>query len=144
MIQEWLTLVLGLVVMVVAVVLVTLAVQFHSQSAFAGAALYSLITLGENLAGIVIHYTRLETSIGAIARLKTFNETVKPEDKEEEQVVPPEQWPQAGVIEIRGVSAAYKYEKLCAVSIVNRTDEKTVPMTRKMASPVLHFAMFTS
>ncbi|KAJ4290433.1 hypothetical protein N0V90_010649 [Kalmusia sp. IMI 367209] len=108
MIQEWLMLVLGLVVMVIAVILVTLAVRLHSQSAFAGASLYSLITLGENLAGIVVYYTRLETSIGAIARLKSFNETVKPEDKDEEElIIPSEQWPQTGAIEIKGVSAAY-------------------------------------
>ena len=108
MIQEWLNLVLGLVVMVIAVVLVTLSVRLHSNSDFAGAALYSLITLGENLAGIVLYYTRLETSIGAIARLKTFNETVKPEDRDEEDIVPPEQWPQSGVVELKGVSAGYE------------------------------------
>lgn len=108
MIQEWLNLVLGLVVMVIAVVLVTLSVRLHSNSAFAGAALYSLITLGQNLAGIVLYYTKLETSIGAVARLKTFNETVKPEDRDEEDIIPPEQWPQSGVVELKGVSAAYE------------------------------------
>ncbi|KAF2439261.1 putative ABC multidrug transporter [Karstenula rhodostoma CBS 690.94] len=108
MVQEWLSLVLGLVVMVLAVILVVLSIQFHAQSAFAGASLYSLITLGENLAGIVLYYTRLETSIGAIARLKTFNESVKPEDRDEhEDVIPAEQWPRTGAIEIAGVSAAY-------------------------------------
>ncbi|KAF2804997.1 uncharacterized protein BDZ99DRAFT_397241 [Mytilinidion resinicola] len=110
MIQEWLNLVLGLVVMLIAVVLVTLSVRLHSKSGFAGAALYSLISLGENLTGMVLQYTRLETSIGAIARLKTFNETVKPEDRDEEDIVPPEQWPHAGVVELKGVSAAYDAE----------------------------------
>jgi ABC-type multidrug transport system fused ATPase/permease subunit len=109
MIQEWLNLVLGLVVMLIAVVLVTLSIQLHSKSAFAGAALYSLITLGENLAGIVLFYTKLETSIGAIARIKTFNETVKPEEKDEEDIIPPEQWPEKGVVELNGVSAGYEY-----------------------------------
>jgi hypothetical protein len=107
MIQEWLNLVLGLVVMIIAVVLVTLSVRLHSNSAFAGAALYSLITLGENLSGIVLYYTRLETSIGAIARLKAFNETVKPEDRDEEDMVLLEEWPQNGVVELNGVSACY-------------------------------------
>ena len=108
MIQEWLKLVLGLVVMVLAVVLVTLSVRLHSNAAFAGAALYSLITLGENLTGIVLYYTRLETSIGAISRLKKFNETVKPEARDEEDIEPSDRWPQSGVIEINGVSASYK------------------------------------
>ncbi|PQE15658.1 ABC multidrug transporter protein [Rutstroemia sp. NJR-2017a BBW] len=107
MIQEWLNLVLDLVVMVMAVVLTTLAVQLRSNSAFAGASLYTLISFGENLSGIVISYTKLETSIGAVARLSTFSDTVMPEDQEEEDISPPEQWPQKGVIELKGVSADY-------------------------------------
>lgn len=79
------------VVMVMAVILVVLSIQFHSQSAFAGASLYSLITLGEKLTMIVMHYNRLETSFGAIARLRKLNESVEPEDKEEEDVMPSEQ-----------------------------------------------------
>lgn len=95
--------------MVVAVILVVLSIQFHAQSAFAGASLYSLITLGENLAGIVLHYTRLETSIGAIARLKNFNDSVKPEDKDEhEDNIPSAQWPHTGAVQISGASAAYE------------------------------------
>jgi ABC-type multidrug transport system fused ATPase/permease subunit len=111
MIQEWLNLVLNLVVMVIAAVLTTLAVRLHSNSAFAGASLYSLMTFGESLSGIVIYYTRLETSIGAIARLKTFNETVTPEDRDgpgEEDIVPDTNWPDRGLVELRGVSARYK------------------------------------
>ncbi|XRM48571.1 hypothetical protein ABZX51_011487 [Aspergillus tubingensis] len=111
MIQEWLNLVLNLVVMVIAAVLTTLAVRLHSNSAFAGASMYSLMTFGESLSGIVIYYTRLETSIGAIARLKTFNETVKPEDRDgpgEEDIVPDTNWPDRGLVELRGVSAQYK------------------------------------
>lgn len=108
MIQEWLNLVLDLVVMAMAVVLTTLAVRLHSNSGFAGASLYTLISFGENLSGIVTYYTKLETSIGAIARLKMFNESVKPEDKDEEDIVPPEQWPHSGVVELKGVSAGYE------------------------------------
>ncbi|TGO61642.1 hypothetical protein BOTNAR_0126g00140 [Botryotinia narcissicola] len=110
MIQEWLNLVLDLVVMAMAVVVTTLAVRLHSDSGFAGASLYTLISFGENLSGIVTYYTKLETSIGAIARLKMFNENVKPEDKDEENVVPPEQWPHSGVVELKGISAGYDVE----------------------------------
>lgn len=108
MIQQWLNLVLDLVVMIMAVTLTALAVRLHSNSGFIGASLVTLMNFGESLSGIVIFYTRLETSIGAISRLKTFNESVKPEDREEEDVVPPEQWPQSGVIELNGVSASYR------------------------------------
>ena len=108
MIQEWLNLVLDVVVMVIAALLTTLAVQLRSNSAFAGASLFTLVSFGENLSGIVIYYTRLETSIGAVARLKAFNETVRPEDRDDEDLVPPEQWPHSGIIEFNGVSATYR------------------------------------
>lgn len=108
MIQQWLNLILDLVVVVMAAVLTTLAVRLHSNSGFTGASLVTLMNFGENLSGIVIFYTKLETSMGAIARLKTFNENVKPEDRDEEDIVPPEEWPQSGVIELKDVSASYE------------------------------------
>lgn len=108
MIQEWLNLVLDLLVMVMATVLTTLAVRLHSSAGFAGASLVTLLSLGENLSGFVIYFTRLETSIGAIARLKTFNETVKPEEKDDEDIFPAASWPQHGAVEFEGVSASYQ------------------------------------
>lgn len=108
MIQSWLNLVLDIVVMIMAAVLTTLAVRLHSNAGFAGASLVTLMGFGDNLSGIVTWWTRLETSIGAIARLKAFNETVEPEDMDGESIVPPEQWPQTGAIELNGVSASYE------------------------------------
>jgi ABC-type multidrug transport system fused ATPase/permease subunit len=108
MVQEWLNLVLDMVVMLLAAVLTILAVRLHSNSGFTGASLVTLMSFGENLSGIVIYYTRLETSIGAISRLKTFNATVKPESKEGEDMVPPENWPQHGSVELNNVSASYQ------------------------------------
>ena len=108
MVQQWLNLVLDVVVMVMAAVLTTLAVRMHSSSGFTGASLVTLMSFGENLSGIVIFYTKLETSIGAIARLKTFNETVVPEDKDGEDIIPSLQWPETGSIRLNGVSASYR------------------------------------
>ncbi|KAH4005276.1 hypothetical protein HBI13_005130 [Parastagonospora nodorum] len=107
MVQEWLSCVLNIVVMVMAVILTTLAVQLHSKSGFAGASLYSLLGLGESLAGIVLSWTKLETSLGAIARLKAFGEAVTPEDTDEETIIPPQEWPEHGTVAINGVSATY-------------------------------------
>ncbi|EAT92252.2 hypothetical protein SNOG_00757 [Parastagonospora nodorum SN15] len=107
MVQEWLSCVLNVVVMVMAVILTTLAVQLHSKSGFAGASLYSLLGLGESLAGIVLSWTKLETSLGAIARLKAFGEAVTPEDTDEETIIPPQEWPEHGTVAINGVSATY-------------------------------------
>ncbi|EON95700.1 putative abc transporter protein [Phaeoacremonium minimum UCRPA7] len=51
-------------------------------------------------------WTLLETSLGSIARLKDFQEDVKPED-EDNKPEPDEHWPNTGVIEFRNVTAAH-------------------------------------
>lgn len=109
MIQQWLTLVLDTVVMALAVIITTLAVRMHTNSGFTGASLVTLMSFGKILSGVVMFYTKLETSIGAIARIKVFNDTVMPEDKDEEDTIPVESWPQHGIIELKEVSASYKY-----------------------------------
>lgn len=53
-------------------------------------------------------WMQLETSMGAIARIKTLEETLAPEDLESENFEPPEEWPEKGAIEFRDVTAAYK------------------------------------
>lgn len=117
MIQRWLGFILQLVVAVLAVLVVTLATQTRSNTAFTGASLVSLMTFGEVLAWMVKMFTALETSIGAVSRLKTFSDTVKPEDQEGEDVVPPVEWPQRGFIEIKGASAAYRCVTFSSSSI---------------------------
>src|SRR4051812_28498827 len=108
MIQQWLTLTLNLTVAVVAVILVTLATQLRMSSGFTGVGLVSLMSFGEMLSSIVRSWTQLETSIGAVSRLKSFIETLKSENLLEETEMPPEEWPQKGAIEINGVSASYR------------------------------------
>jgi hypothetical protein len=101
MIQQWLNLVLDVVVMIMAVILTTLAVRLHSNAGFAGASMVSLMSFGENLSGIVISYTKL----------KTFQTDVKPEGQDEEDVFPQRNWPSSGSIDLRNVSASYEYAK---------------------------------
>ncbi|KAH8903585.1 P-loop containing nucleoside triphosphate hydrolase protein [Coniochaeta sp. PMI_546] len=107
MIQRWLLFVLNVVVAVIAVVVVTLAIQLRANQGFTGASLVTIMGFGDILANIVRCYTMLETSIGAVSRLKTFSDTTAPEDLPGEDVVPPESWPPRGLIEIRNMSASY-------------------------------------
>lgn len=108
MIQEWLTLALNMVVAVMATALAALATQLRASSGFTGASLITLSMLGESVANLIRFYTALETSIGAIGRLKTFSEQVKPEDQPGEDVVPDEEWPREGRIELQGLPASYE------------------------------------
>ncbi|KAI1089864.1 ABC multidrug transporter [Rostrohypoxylon terebratum] len=117
MIQQWLNLVLNVVVALIAIMLTSLAVRLRSNSGFTGASLVTLMSFGENLSGLVISYTGLETSIGAISRLRAFDKTAKTEVKDIEDIVPPEEWPQRGEIILNDISASYD----------NETEKETPP-----------------
>ena len=109
MIQQWLGLVLQLVVAALAIIIVSMATQLSAVAGFAGASLVTLMNFGTELMDLIIFYTTLETSIGAVARLKTFGEEIKGEDQDEEDVHPGEQWPEKGEVEMRDVSASYEW-----------------------------------
>ncbi|EEY22275.1 canalicular multispecific organic anion transporter 2 [Verticillium alfalfae VaMs.102] len=108
MIQRWLQLVLRMIVMLLAVIVVTLATQLRTDSGFTGATLLTLMAFGDMLATIVQSYTTLETSIGAVARLKTFSSSTEIESQPDEYVEPDAPWPERGQIEIRDVTASYR------------------------------------
>jgi len=111
-IQRWLMLVLDMLVMAIAVVLVTFALNFthtSSQSAI-GLALLNVITFGENLATLLDSWISLETSLGAIARLRSFtNETpVETDPAPVLDAALPKNWPDRGRIDFQDVTAKYE------------------------------------
>jgi ATP-binding cassette, subfamily C (CFTR/MRP), member 1 len=67
-----------------------------------------VLALSNNLSSLVSGWTLFETSLGAIARLKSFEAAIKPEDKAEESQQPPSSWPDCGGIEFRNVTASYE------------------------------------
>ncbi|OAQ97367.1 hypothetical protein LLEC1_01279 [Akanthomyces lecanii] len=109
MIQRWLVISLRLLVAVIAVVVVTLATQLKASTGFAGASMVSLVTFSGYLSSLLNAYTNLETSLGAVNRLRSFGTSTEKEDLPGEDTVPPVSWPQKGRIEIGGVSASYDY-----------------------------------
>ncbi|KAI0129875.1 ATPase-like protein [Xylariales sp. AK1849] len=106
-VQRWLLFALQIVVAILAVVVVSLATQLRSNTAFTGASLITLMTFGDVLNYIIRWWTQLETSIGAVSRLKNFSEKVKAEDLDGDDTLPPPGWPLKGSIYIDGVSASY-------------------------------------
>lgn len=107
MVQRWLGFTLQIIVAILAVVVVTLSTQLRSSTAITGASLVTLMTFGDVLRYIIRWWTQLETSIGAVGRLKSFSEKVKSESSDGEDVKPQREWPLRGAIEISGVSASY-------------------------------------
>ncbi|EQB44454.1 hypothetical protein CGLO_16793 [Colletotrichum gloeosporioides Cg-14] len=107
MAQQWLMVTMNIIVAVVAVLLVALATQLRSDTGNVGAGLVTLITLGGTLTTIVVAYTGLETSLGAIGRLKAFEEETEREDSVGDDVIPDEAWPMSGHVDIRNVDVSY-------------------------------------
>jgi ATP-binding cassette subfamily C (CFTR/MRP) protein 1 len=108
-IQRWLNLVLDLMVAALAVVVMALAVSLRgtSSAALLGVALNNVLGINQSLSNLVTQWTQLETSLGAIARVKKFESTVLSEDREGEDKIPPASWPEKGGIEFRDVDARY-------------------------------------
>lgn len=108
MAQQWLALTLDIVVAILAIMVTVMAIKLRGNSGLAGASLVTLMTFGKNMAAIVRSYTEVETSIGAVSRLKSFN-TVTPQERNTGQEFEPEQsWPRRGEVDMIDVSATYR------------------------------------
>jgi len=108
-IQQWLTLVLGLMVAAFTTLLTVLAVVLHGKvdAGFFGLALVNMEGFCHSLASLVSFWTKLETSLGAVSRVKTFSEDTPSECAEAEVVVPRTGWPSRGELVFENWSASY-------------------------------------
>ncbi|GKT73941.1 ABC multidrug transporter [Colletotrichum tofieldiae] len=105
--QQWLLLVINLVMVVLAIILVCLATMLHLGSGVIGVGLVTLISFGRNLADGIRAYTMLEIALGAIGRVKEFGENTPYEPEPKHPTILDKDWPRKGAIEIAGVSARY-------------------------------------
>lgn len=125
-VQRWLNLVLDLITCGLAIILTAVSINMRGtvSSGFAGVALYNIMTLSAAMKAAVTVWTVLETSIGAVARVKSFEETTPSEHLPEENGDVPENWPSEGVVEFSGVSASYKYVPPFHDEALSDTDSK--------------------
>lgn len=116
-IQRWLELTLDLTVTGLGVVLMVMIVKLRSEvgAGYVGLAILNVITFSQSLSSIIRNWTMLETSIGAIARIRQFVATTENENRPEEVLPLPDggsdrssqPWPPMGAIDFHNVSAAY-------------------------------------
>lgn len=122
MVQQWLQTVLHWTVTGLATVLIALATQLRSSAGFTSVGLISLMSIGNFLSAIIINWTALETSIGAVSRLKTFSEDVESEDLPGEDQQCPLLWPQNGALEIQSITASYRFVISCSPDRFRQAD----------------------
>lgn len=131
-IQRWLNLVLDLLVAATAVILVAMAVLTKSSSPGSiGLAMLNVLGFSSSLASLISSWTQLETSLGAISRLRAFEKATPAEDEHDTapHEPPTDSWPSSGKVEFRDVTATYatgQYAEpaLQNVSLVFRPGEK--------------------
>jgi len=92
-----------------ALILMVLVVKLRDSigPGYVGLALLNVMSFGESLAFNVRQWAALETSIGAISRLKTFAEVTPIENLAGETQPVLENWPTTGRVEFRNLSASY-------------------------------------
>lgn len=111
-IQRWLLLVLDLVTAALTVLIVGIAIKLHLSIGAGGVAvaLVQIITLSTYLSQLVTTYTMLETTLGAIARIKKLKEDAAAlpggtfNDRGDQ---PPSTWPDRGEVILEQISASY-------------------------------------
>lgn len=93
--------------------ILTLAVMFQGRMSGAqvGITLNVMLVANSTLLKLVESWTALEASLGAIARLKTLEETISREDTQSWTLEPREDWPTRGCVQIRSITASYGYRR---------------------------------
>ncbi|KAK2675775.1 AAA ATPase domain [Fusarium oxysporum f. sp. vasinfectum] len=115
-VQRWLVLVLDLTTAALALLLVGLAVRLRGEV--------------DTVNMLIQFWTSIETSIGAVARIKQFAEETGEENLPGETHQPPAQWPDKGAIQIHNLTASYGdgdgevIKALDAVSLEIKAGEK--------------------
>ncbi|KAI1276291.1 P-loop containing nucleoside triphosphate hydrolase protein [Xylaria sp. FL0933] len=108
--QRWLTLVLDLIAAGLATLLVAVAVALRDKidPASLGVGLVSVIGFGQVLTQLVTNWSNLDTSLGAVSRIKRYvTETPVEERSDYCGLEIPETWPSRGEIVLRNVSCSY-------------------------------------
>ncbi|KAL5433031.1 hypothetical protein PMIN06_011810 [Paraphaeosphaeria minitans] len=108
-IQNWLTLVLELVVAGMITMIVGLAVALRTKidPGYLGLALISAMDLGVNFRIIIVYWTELETSLSAVVRILQFSEQTPAEESDLTIASPPPSWPKSGAVTFSNFAASY-------------------------------------
>ncbi|EHA25711.1 hypothetical protein ASPNIDRAFT_190013 [Aspergillus niger ATCC 1015] len=110
-VQQWLGLMLDLVAAGIAVVLATIAVMTKgsTDSGLIGLALINIVGFGSAIKKLIVFWAQLETSVGAVSRVRSFVGRVGSEHKDGERnegSVGPN-WPERGELVFDAVVASY-------------------------------------
>ncbi|XWX02281.1 hypothetical protein V2A60_010317 [Cordyceps javanica] len=109
-IQQWLTLVLGLLAAGVALVLVSVVIWIKKGTSgpAVGLAFLGIISFQLIMMELIQAWTGSETSVAGLGRLEKFVSETPLEPKPDPQALVSAKWPSAGDVQLTSVSARYK------------------------------------
>ncbi|KAH8691059.1 P-loop containing nucleoside triphosphate hydrolase protein [Phaeosphaeriaceae sp. PMI808] len=105
MVRHWLEFVLDMMITALATLLVALAFHLHSNAAVSGASLISVLGMAQVLNTVVSFGSRVEISMGAVARLRNFASSAK--SRTCPKILLDSAWPARASIVIKGINASY-------------------------------------
>ncbi|KAJ5544757.1 hypothetical protein N7535_006857 [Penicillium sp. DV-2018c] len=124
-IQQWLSLVLDLLVALIAIVIAVITTCFHHKFSPGdiGVALNLVLTFNDALAQAITSWTQVETSIGAVTRVQQFQDTTPTEHRQGATELPKSVhgWPSRGAIVFDQVTACHSLNTPAALTNINLT-----------------------
>ncbi|KAM0743621.1 hypothetical protein ACQRIT_001880 [Beauveria bassiana] len=108
-VQRWPDLVLDLIVPGLAICIIGLGVVLKGTTTGGqiGLALNVVLQANRYILRLVSAWTRIETSLRAISRVRGFEQSVLPEEEPGQYPQPPTGWPARGAVDFVNVSASY-------------------------------------
>ena len=109
-VQVWLAFVLDTIVAVLAITVVSIVITLHDKfdPGSVGVSLVKVIGFSTTLMRVIKGWTQMESSIGAVARLKQFVEQTETECTIDEDRNLDFGWPQTGLLQIENLEASHR------------------------------------
>lgn len=140
--QRWLNLVLDLLVAGIAAAVVVLAVAGNRaiSGAQVGIALNIMLVSNKTLLKLVESWTLLETSLGAIARVRNLETLTPAEGSQIDTMAPPTSWPAQGSVDFNDITASYRYARYCKYHCIYNANKFRPGSTalRKLSLTISH------
>ncbi|KAF2659533.1 P-loop containing nucleoside triphosphate hydrolase protein [Lophiostoma macrostomum CBS 122681] len=121
MIQTWLVLVMDLITCALAILVVGISVRMRSTVSvgFTGVSLTQIISFTHSLKIAIMQWTNMETSIGAVSRVREFESETLDENLDGENGEVPKEWPSRGGIEVENLTASYSADPSARPALFN-------------------------
>jgi ABC-type multidrug transport system fused ATPase/permease subunit len=133
--QCWLKVILDCIITGFAVILIAFTVSYRNTTAGAdlGLALNLIIIANTTLLRLIQSWISLETSLGAVSRLKSIQDCVPTKDSARHTLDPGLQWPYFGNLQVKDISVGYSMSTpltLRNVSLTVKPGQKSIVVGR--------------